>query len=149
MPTAIAGMKTEADGKHARLEKLRGELRNMKGSPAVTTTDIADKALAADNAAKEATRLVTQMRDAMQVITSEKSLRREINALQGAVPESVLADIQDRFNELHALLSSLPEHPPLERYDDLALDAAKRANAAKEAALRMLERWTRHFALPD
>src|SRR6185295_15423619 len=103
-----------------------------------STVSSADHALEADKAAKEAERLVTQIRDAISVLVpAEKHLRQEINALHSAVPEAVLAGIQDRFNELHGLLSSYAKYPPLVRYDDQALASAREANLEKGRALQM------------
>jgi RHS repeat-associated protein len=138
----IPKLKLTADQKQAKLEQVRKAVANLsKGQLAAdSTASSADHALEADNAAKEAERLVTQIRDAISVLVpAEKQLRQEINALHSAVPETVLAGIQDRFNELHALLSSYTNYPPLVRYDDEALASAREANLEKARALQMLE----------
>jgi RHS repeat-associated protein len=144
----IDQLKKAADQKQADLERLRKIVADFKGQyPATVTTDVADKSLEADIAVKEATRLVTQVRDSILVLEAgRKQLRREIDGLHGALAEPLPADIQNKFNELQGLLSSITQYPPLVRYDDQAGDSAKVARNCKDEALRILEGWK--VALP-
>ena len=143
----IDSLKTQADQKKAALDQVRQKVEMLTAqTPAKVSTDIADKSAEADNAAKEATTLITQARNSIEVLEAGKiQLRREINAFQSAVPEALVADIQDGINGLHGLLSSLTEYPQLVRHDDEALDAAKSAAIYKEEALRILESWKSSF----
>ena len=143
----IDSLKTQAEQKRAALEKVRQTVASLTAkTPAKVSTDVADRAAEADTAAKEAAALITQVRNSIQVIEAGKiQLRREINAFQSAVPEALAGDIQDEIYGLHGLLSSLTEYPPLVRYDDEALDAAKRAATHKDEALRILESWKSSF----
>jgi RHS repeat-associated protein len=141
LASQIAKIKAEADAKQAILVRISKEVQSLKGGLPATSIGVADKWLEADTAAKQADRLVTEIRDAMLLLKTEKSLRQEINALHSAVPESLLANLQDRFNELHGLLSSYTNYPPLVRDDEEARNFALRAKIAKDAASEYLKNW--------
>lgn len=136
-------LKKQADQKNADLESLRRQIENLKGqSPAKVSIDAADKELIASNAAKEAADLITPVRDSIKALEAgKKQFNGEINALQSAIPEALVRDIQDRVNDLRGLLSSLTTYPPLVRYDEKALESAKRAALYKDEAVRILESW--------
>jgi len=138
----IDSLKTQADQKKAALDQVRQTVESLTAkTPAKVSIDVADKLAEANDAAKEAATLITQVRNSIQVLEGGKNqLRREINALQSAVPKALVAEIQDGINGLHGLLSSLTEYQ-LVRYDDQALDSAKRAATYKDEALRILESW--------
>ncbi|MBA3355002.1 MAG: hypothetical protein H0U18_03505 [Pyrinomonadaceae bacterium] len=88
----VVVLKRQADQKQVLLGQIRTTLETLKGqSPASVTTDVADKALEAETAAKEASRLMTHVVDAIPVLEAGKvELRREINALHSAVPQALL-----------------------------------------------------------
>lgn len=141
LASQIAKIKAEADAKQAILVRIGKEVQSLKGGLPASSTQVADKWLEADTAAKQADRLIAEIRDAMVILKTEKSLRQEINALHSAVPESLLANLQDRFNELHGLLSSFSNYPPLVRDDEEARNFALRAKIAKDAASEYLKNW--------
>ena len=143
----IDSLKTQAEQKKAALDQVRRTVESLTAqTPAKVSTDVADRSAEADAAAKEAATLVTQVRNSIEVLEAGKNqLRREINAFQSGVPEALVGDIQDEINGLHGLLSSLTQYPQLVRYDDQALDSAKRAATLKDEALRILESWKSSF----
>ena len=141
LSSQIAKIKAEADTKQALLESIGRRVQSLKGGLPSSSIAVADKWLEADTAAKQTDRLTAEIRDALLLLKSEKSLRQEINALHSAVPESALANLQDRFNELHGLLSSFTNYPPIVRYDEEARDFVLRAQIAREATSEYLKNW--------
>lgn len=127
----IAKLKTSADQKNAMLEDARAFVASNKAALPRSAVMIDEQLSKAETAARETAALVTRARDAKEKIDAGLSgpqLRREINALHGAVPEAALASMQDKFNELHALLSEVTKQPapPVERYDLQAEESLKR-----------------------
>jgi RHS repeat-associated protein len=142
----LAQFKRTGDTQNAEMVNLRNRVASMKGQlQANVTVDVADQALKADNASKEATGFMMQIRSSIEKLEAGKKLHREINALQAAAPEALLANLQDRFNELHALLSALTEYAPPINYDERAQASANRAAADRDEALRVLESWKNNF----
>jgi RHS repeat-associated protein len=133
----IARLKTAADQKNAALEQVRKVVAREAMLIPGTVVTIDKEWEQAEKAAKEAARLVTPARDAKaNLAAGEKQLRIEIIALHSAVPESVLNTIQDRFNELHGLLSAVTKHPVVDRHDLEAEEAVKRIKEySNQAAL--------------
>lgn len=134
-----AKLKTTADQKNAMLEQIRGAVGNFKKDLPLAVVTIDEELSQAEAATKEAANLVTRARDAKQELDAEPQLRREINALQAAVPEAALAQMQDNFNELHGLLSAVTKHPPVERYDLQAEEWLKRTRNWHEELRRILQ----------
>jgi RHS repeat-associated protein len=129
----IAQLKASADHKHESLEKIRYLSNNYRKHLPGDVVSVDEELSKAEAAAKEATDLVTRARDAKaRLDASEKPLRREIFALQAAVPEAALSQMQDKFNELNALLSAVTTYPPVERFDDKALQSVKQIRVYNE-----------------
>jgi RHS repeat-associated protein len=148
LASQIAKIKAEADAKQSALDRVGKEVRSLQGGLPASSVEVADKWLEADTAAKQADRLVAEIRDALLILNTEKSLRQEINALHSAVPESLLGNLQDRFNELHGLLSSFSNYPPLVRDDDEARNFALKAKIARDAASEYLNTWKVNLSCP-
>jgi hypothetical protein len=143
----IAQLKASADEKNTTLERLRYLVNQNKKFLPTSVVTLDEELSNAEAAMREAADLVTRARDAKERIDAgEKPLRREINALQAAVPEAALAQMQDKFNELHALLSAVTTYPPVERFDDQALESVKRIRVYNEQLRAILQASTDDYA---